>query len=440
MSHQDFSKTNSVPLATSKPNFLPYVICLLGAMFYLYEFVLQVSPAVMTSELMRDFQLNAAGLGAMAAFYYYSYTPMQLPAGLLYDRFGTRILITVAIGICTLGAFCFSLTHSVAIASFGRLLMGVGSAFSFIGAILLVSRWLPPQYFALMAGVIQLMSSVGAIAGQAPLAAAIATWGWRSTLFTVAVLGLLLGVFTWFLLKEKNPPAHNNKAHVATNEWQRLRKVCGNSQTWWIALFSFMAWAPIVAFAALWGIPFLVVAYGISTKVASTACAMIWVGIGVGSPFIGWWSDKIGRRCLPLTLTAFLGFIAAAITIYFTHLNIVWLYICLFFIGVGAAGQALSFGLVRDRSDSSIVGTAVGFNNMAVVAGGALFQPLIGILLHWHSTGEMQQGAPVYNLADYQIALILVPLCYLAAALISRFLIKETHCLPQYHATSSPHA
>ncbi len=119
-------------------------------MFYMYEFILQVSTAVMTNELMSDLHLNAAELGAMTAFYYYAYTPMQLPAGLLYDRFGPRLLLTLAVSVCALGAFLFAATSNVWMASTGRFLMGIGSAFSFIGALLLVSRWFPPHYFALL--------------------------------------------------------------------------------------------------------------------------------------------------------------------------------------------------------------------------------------------------------------------------------------------------
>ena len=96
-------------MSAKKSFVLATIICSLAAMFYLYEFILQVSPAVMTKELMHDLSLNAAGLGAMAAFYYYAYTFMQLPAGLLSDRFGPRFLLTIATLICVLGAifFCF---------------------------------------------------------------------------------------------------------------------------------------------------------------------------------------------------------------------------------------------------------------------------------------------------------------------------------------------
>lgn len=416
--------------STQKHSFLlASVICLLSAMFYLYEFVLQVSPSVMTTELMRDLGLNAASLGAMAAFYYYAYTPMQLPAGLLYDRFGPRILITAAILICASGAFFFGLTNSVALASIGRFFMGIGSAFSFIGALLLVSRWFPPHYFALLAGFVQFMSSIGAICGQVPLAASVAKWGWRHNIMTIAAIGVILAVLVWLVVRDYPSSAAKAK-HTASNlnELSRLRKVCGTRQTWLVALYSFAVWAPIAAFAALWGVPFLVAAYGVSTEVAAQLSSLIWLGIGIGSPLIGWWSERLGRRCLPLTVSAIIGVCALLGILYIPHLSMFSLYTLMFFFGLAAAGQSLAFALVKDNNDADVTGTAIGFNNMAVVAGGAIFQPLIGIILHAYWNGAMQNGAPVYSGSDYQIALAVLPVCYLAAAIISAKFLRETFC------------
>jgi len=422
-------------LTKKKQFFLASIICTLAAMFYLYEFILQVSPAVMTSELMRDFNLNAASLGTMAAFYYYAYTPMQIPAGLLYDRFGPRRLITLAILICAMGAFFFGTTTSILMASIGRFFMGIGSAFSFIGALLLVFRWFPPYYFALLTGVVQLMSAVGAIAGQVPLAAAVSHWGWRATIISLAIAGVFLALLTWTMIRDSPGTVLQGKrfqCFVKQSELKRLRQVCNNRQTWLIAVYSFAIWAPITAFAALWGIPFLVAHYGISTAVAAEACAMIWLGIGIGSPLLGWWSDKTQSRSTPLSVSAFLAFISLTTVIYSPQLPLIDLYLVLFVFGLSASGQALSFGVVKDNNPPAIVGTAIGFNNMAVVAGGALFQPLIGILLYYSWGGAMHKGAPFYGVLEYHKAFFILPLCSILAFVVSQFLLRETHCKQQF--------
>src|SRR3990167_3377616 len=127
-----------------------YVVFLLSASFYLYEYILQVAPSVMADSMMETFHVSAAGFGIVSAFYFYAYAPMQLPAGVLFDRYGPRKLMTFALLLCSLGAFFFASTDSLFTAALGRFLIGVGSAFSFIGVLVLISRWFPPNQFALL--------------------------------------------------------------------------------------------------------------------------------------------------------------------------------------------------------------------------------------------------------------------------------------------------
>ena len=420
--------------------FMPVIVCTLAAMFYLYEFILQVSPGVMTHELMRDLHLNAAGLGAVAAFYFYAYTPMQIPAGMLYDRYGPRLLITIALMICASGAFFFGLTTNVALASAGRFFMGIGSAFSFIGSLLLVSRWFPPQYFAVLAGVVQLMSSVGALTGEAPLAIAVSQFGWRHTIMCIGLAGFALAIVVWLVVKDWPPGTRPAPLpHTADKgEMKRLRQVLKKSQTWAVGLYSFTSWAPITVFGSLWGVPFLIASYGFSAERASLAISMIWIGIGLGSPFIGWWSDKIGRRCLPLTIASLLGIISVATVLYIPGLPSPLLFTLLFIFGLAASGQSLSFALVKDMNVTGVVGTAIGFNNMAVVAGGAIFQPLVGILLHMHWDGQLSNGVPVYSVTDYRSAMMVLPFCYLLGMFVSSRLIRETFCRTEFQHSASP--
>lgn len=419
--------------------FMPIIVCLLAAMFYLYEFILQVSPGVMTHELMRDLQLNAAGLGAVAAFYFYAYTPMQIPAGILYDRYGPRLLITIALMICASGAFFFGLTTNIALASAGRFFMGIGSAFSFIGSLLLVSRWFPPQYFAFLAGVVQLMSSIGALTGEAPVAIAVSHFGWRHTIMMLSLVGFALAVVVWLVVKDW-PPGSRPVVAAPTakkGEMKRLRQILKRPQTWIVGLYSFTSWAPITVFGSLWGVPFLIASYGFSAATASLAISMIWIGIGIGSPFIGWWSDKIGRRCLPLSVASLLGVISVAAVLYIPGIPVPLLFTLMFIFGLAASGQSLSFALVKDMNVPHVVGTAIGFNNMAVVAGGAIFQPLVGLLLHMHWDGKLSEGVPIYSVADYRSAMMILPFCYLLGMIVSTRLIRESFCRAEHHLSAT---
>lgn len=426
-------------MTSSKASFLAIIICLLAATFYMYEFALQVSLGVMTNELMSDLSLNAVGIGIVSAFFYCAYMPMQVPAGLLHDRFGPRNILTIAILICAFGALCFSYADTVLLAAAGRFMMGVGGAFSFSGALMLISRWFAPQYFAVLSGFVQLMSSIGAITGEILLAIAIRHWNWRPTMLYLFFVGIVLAFLV--LLIVRNFP--KGSTHFSTEEHQQhfadanpgLKEVFGRIQSWWIAIFSFLIWAPIAAFAGLWGIPFMVSAYHLTTEGASLACAAIWVGIGFGSPFVGWISERIERRCTVLTICSALGIFASIAVIYFT-LPLPLLYVSLFFLGFAGGGQSLAFGIVRDVNHPHMLGAAIGLNNTATVAGGAILQPIIGYLLHRNWNGVMVGNAPVYDVSAYRIALFMIPFCYFIALFISMKCIKETYCKQIFSLTN----
>ncbi|MFI4962453.1 MAG: MFS transporter [Legionellales bacterium] len=421
-------------IATSKESLsTAYLIFFLAASFYLYEFILQVAPSVMAEPMMKTFGVTGEGFGFISAFYFYAYAPTQLPAGVLYDRYGPRKLMTFAIILCALGSAFFASTDSIFTASLGRFLIGIGSAFSFIGVLVLLSRWFPAHYFAVFAGIAQLMSSVGAIFGEMPLAALVQRIGWRESSFLLAGIGFILAGFFWVFIRDF--PHQKNQTipkHFLRNEWRRLIEVCKHAHTWIIGGYAFAIWTPIAVFAALWGVPFLQEKYHISVIAASGMCSMIWIGIGLGSPFLGWLSDRIESRRIALIGSAVLGLSATLALLYLPELSYGWVYVVLFIMGLGAGGQTVSFAVVKENNPPELVGTASGFNNLSVLIGGAIFQPLVGCFLQHSNSWRSVNGVHFYSIESYKTALLVLPLCFLASLLIAVFLIKESH--PAHHA------
>ncbi|MBX9586517.1 MAG: MFS transporter [Gammaproteobacteria bacterium] len=409
------------------------IVYSLAAAFLCYEMALQVSPSVMTTQLMRDLSVDAAGLGIISGFYFYSYTLMQIPAGLLFDRFSTRWLTTISLLVCAAGATFFGMADSVMYASLGRFFMGLGSAFAFIGVLVVATRWFPLKYFAFLVGIAQFLAAMGAMGGEAPLASAVNKFGWRPTITWLAFAGGLLALCILFIVHHKpEGTQHSSQKSKDYGIMRSIQSVLGNLQTWWLALYAFACWAPITAFASLWGVPYLMARYNVSNTLASEAMAMVWIGLGIASPIIGWYSDQLGRRRSLLNFCALVGVIASVILLYVPTIPFALTFVLLFAFGVATAGQILSFAVVRDINRPEVTATAIGVNNMAVVAGGALFQPLVGYLLRLNWTGEIVNNVPVYSVENYTIALLVVPVCFFLSYISGQFLIRETYCKPQY--------
>ncbi len=408
-------------------------IFIFGTLFYFYEYFLQVTPAVMTQPLMHDFSINATLIGTMSGFFFYSYTFMQIPSGLLLDRYGARLILTIVSVICAIGALLFGLAPDVWVASAGRFVMGGASAFAFVGVIYLLIRWFPPRFIALFIGVLQLIGCLGALFSDAPLAYMINHIGWRQSMFIFAVAGIVISIITWLVVRNEPQKSVQTVAAPQPRMLKNLKIVATKPQMWFIGFYAFGIWAPTTAFASLWGVPYLATSLHITSLHAAGILSFTWIGIAIGSPAIGWLSDSIfGRRCILLTISAVLGLFATLGLLYIPHASLWVTMSLLFLLGLAAAGQTLIFGVVKDVNHVNTTGAANGFTNMAVVCSGMLLQPFIGKLLDMNWSGVLEHGVRVYSLQDFHIALLTLPVCFFLAAIMSIFFIKETYCKQAY--------
>lgn len=399
----------------------------LAASAFFIEYFARVAPGVMIDSLMRDFKVHAFALGSLSAFFYYAYVGMQIPVGILVDRFSLRWLLSAMILVCALGCFVFALTTQLAIAAFARFIMGFGAAFSFISALKVASVWFPAQKFGLLAGLTQAIGMFGAAVGQMPMAYLVAHFSWRMTLVLIASVMTLLAVAIVLVVRdpEKSRPSivEKNLMHAP---WSGLIEVLKNPQSWWNALFAGLLYAPTTALAELWGVKFFRQAYHLDNEIAAMAVGLIFIGWTVGGPLVGWISDKLKRRKIILLLSA-LGSLFSASLVLMLHLPLTLLFCLLFLYGLANTGVATAYAVASEINPHSLSGTSVAFANMASVLIGAGFQPLIGWLLEKNWDGTVENGAPIYSTADFHSALIVL-LGSLFSALLVACCVRETYC------------
>ncbi|MEI8301621.1 MAG: MFS transporter [Chlamydiota bacterium] len=413
------------------------IIFALASLFLFFEMALQVSPSIMTNQLMSEFNIHAATLGIMASCYFYSYTLMQIPSGLLYDHFGPRLLISLSCFVCSLGALFFGLSHSVVFLAIGRFLLGVGSAFAFVGVLTISARWFAPALFALFVGITQFLSGIGAVAGSLPLAYAVDHYGWRHTITFLGCLGFIIALLCALFIRNRPPQeAEIHEDHYRLGIKKSFKEVLKQGQTWSLAVYSFSNWAPALIFPALWGVPYLMVKYQITNTQAAFATSMVWIGVAIFSPILGWASDKLQRRKSLLTFCTALGLLSSLILLFTPNLSFISIYILLLLLGGASSGNLLCFAVAKDNNRPSVTSTAMGFNNMAVVLGGAVFQPIVGAILSKSWDGITSHGLPVYTADNYTLALLTVPFCYLLGLVTTVFFIKETFCKQKYDSYS----
>jgi MFS family permease len=408
-----------------------WLIWFIGALSFGYAFFQRVAPSVMVDELMAAFAVSGAMLGNLAAIYLYAYAGLQIPIGAMLDRLGPRRMLSLAALVAGGGAVVFATAETVAAAYLGRLLIGVGSAVGFVGTLKLVAVWFPAERYAFLSGLTFLIAMLSGALGQAPLAVLVDAIGWRQTALGMAFAGLGLAALTWLLVRDRPPgrPAEPTRGAGLSGIGRDLRAVLGSRQNWIIALYGATMSGPMLAYAALWGVPHMMQVQGYSRPTAALLSSFVLMGWALGAPAGGWISDRVGRRKVPMILAALAALGGWLAVLYLPGLAVPAVGALLFFVGLASGGMVVCMAVAVELSPPSVSGATTGFVNMGNVGAGALMQPLVGLILDWAWDGRLEAGARVYGPAAYDMALATIPAASLVA-IGAAFLIRETHCRP----------
>lgn len=408
----------------ARSKYTKWIIWGFGVLFLFYEFFLRVFPGVMVNELMFAFQVDASELGNLSAYYFYAYAPMQIPVGLLMDRYGARNLLTIAAAICGLGSILFASSMHIGFAEMGRFGMGIGSSVAFVGMVYICSHWFSPGKLALLIGLGNSIGMLGAAAGEGPLALIVNELGWRATISMFGLIGIILAFVIFLFVKNQSDSEYKTKKEYKTL-LKNLKIVCQNKYTWINAFGALCFYMATGAFAGLWADPFLMEMHGMSKQLAGFAVSMVFIGWIVGGPIFGHHSDRLGHRRPLLILLSLAGLLAISLLIYMPQLSTWMIFALLFLLGAFSSGQLLNFSVAIEINRIEAKGTAIAFTNFIIAIGSAVLQPLVGWFLDLFWTGKIEKGIRIYTDYEYRLAMTTFPIMFALGVIFFLFL-RET--------------
>lgn len=408
----------------------------LGALFYLLAFFQRVAPAVMTGELMRDFGIGAGALGNLSAYYFYSYVVMQIPTGVLADRWGPRRLLSTGALVAALGTALFALAPTVMWAGLGRLLIGGSVAVAFVGLLKLANSWFPPHQFAMVSGVTLCCGMVGAVSAGTPLRLLMDHFEWRTIMLVAAGVTLLVAVVLRLLVKDHPhdkgfadwiPPGAAAGTGAATGMLSGVGQVFGYRNTWLLFVIPAGVVGTVLTFAGLWGVPYLSTHYPMTAARAALLTSTVLITMALGGLLFGWLSDRIGRR-----KPVYLGGVAVAfggwtVALLVPGLPFPILLAALVVAGFFSGTMIISFAFAKESVPAHLAGTISGVINMGVMIGPMLLQPIVGSILDRNWQGATADGVRLYDLSCYQTGFAIM-LAWMLLSLVLLAFTRETNC------------
>jgi sugar phosphate permease len=419
---------------------LSYLTWGLAATFYLYGFFQRVTPASLAGDLMRDFGLTAAGLGNLAAFYYYAYAAMQIPTGVMVDRWGPSRLFLAGSVLAGLGALLFGLAESVLVAGLGRALIGAAHGMAWVSMLKLAAHWFPQSRFGTISGLSLAVGTLGAVLAGPPLRWLADAFGWRSVIAASGTLALLLAVAIWRQMRDDPldrrfmtyaPPS----AHAAVRRQQAgghapilksVLEVFHYRNTWLLFVVNSGICGCFLAFTGLWGVPFFVQHHALSVPQAALVTSMMLVLFATGGPIMGSLSDRWQQRKRPFALGAGVTVAGFCTLAAWPAAPLPLLVAALAAASLGAGAMAISFGYAKESVPLPLQGTVTGVVNAGVMVGTLTQMPVIGLILDAHWQGVAINGVRQYSLEAFQVALMLLA-GWMAVSFVLLLATRETH-------------
>jgi len=403
------------------------------ALAYFFVYFHRVSSAVVSTEMQTTFGVStAASLGLLSSVYFYAYTVMQLPSGLLTDSWGPRRTVSIFTLIAAAGAILTGIASSFEQVIAGRLLIGAGVAMVYIPTMKILANWYRKNEFASLSGILLAVGNIGALSAAGPLALMSEALGWQQVFLILGVISLALAVAAFAITRDRpsdlNLPSIQEIEAMESGEpvsearvmekipmVQALKMTFGAGMKFWpLAVWFFFMYGSIMVYQGLWAGPFYHDILGWDKATYGLVLTFIGIGMILGCPTAGYISDKILRSRKKVLIIGTVAYTITWAVIWITTGQITGTqaYMVINFVfGFFGGFFVVSFAQIKELFPITIVGTSTAALNIFPFAGGAILQQLSGLMLASRSL-ESYQGLWLFMLICMVIAT--------AAAFLSR--------------------
>ncbi|TQS45972.1 MFS transporter [Cryptosporangium phraense] len=365
-----------------------WIVWTVGLATYFVAIFHRSSLAVAGLVATERFDISAAQLATFTMLQLAVYAAMQIPVGLLVDRFGSRSILLTGAAILTLAQAGFAVADSYSAALVARLFVGIGDAMTFICVLRLVNAWFAPGRVPLITQLTGVVGQLGSIVAAVPMTWALGHLGWTAAYGIAASFGLVAALVALIVLHDQPGTRTLRGPRLSltaikrslTTSWQQP----GTRLGFWVHFTTQFAQN---AFALLWGYPFLVKGEGLSPTVASVLLTLMVVSLIAAGPAMGWFTGRHPWQRSTLAL-AIVGVIATAWTVVLAwpgRAPLGVLIVLVMIIGLGGPGSMIGFDLGRTSNPIERLASATGIINQAGFVASLTVVVAIGAILDWRT-------------------------------------------------------
>jgi hypothetical protein len=358
---------------------------------------------VASVEASHRYSTTAAQLASLAVLQLVVYAGMQIPVGILLDRYGPRAMLTIGALVMAAGQAVVSSSLTLELAVAGRMLVGMGDAFTFISMIRMSNNWLSGKQAAIAQQWMATIGQLGQILSAVPFAVLLHTSGWSTAFITMAIFGGVIGLLVWLAARDSEVPGEHRSASISI-VWHTLRRNVKRPSVWMAFWTHFTTQSTGTVFALLWGVPFLVQAEGKTVAYAATMLTVFVLTNASLGPLIGGFTAKHPERRLSFVLLV-IGLVIFAWVFALLWPGTIpdWMgFLLVVLIGIGGPASMIAFDFSRSYVIKRELGVTNGFINIGGFLAALTMMASIGLVLdfakHFGVTSEL------YSAEGFRIA------------------------------------
>lgn len=375
----------------------------------------------MTGDLMEFFNLDAVSVSYVVSSFFYVYLAMQLPAGLLLDRYPSRYLLPATCFTCALGAFLMGIAEQSYLFVIARMLCGLGSAFGFIGTMRILRNYFTLKLMTLFIGFTEMMGFLLTAVCEHSVSLYLPVYGFHNVLFYFGLLGMILAGVMYCVMLPRFAPKHEYAPPVKHDRGALLKdfkELITNPQMIILGLISFSFFSLVTSFAALWGVPSLMSIHKLSLQDSTQAISWIFLGIATGGPLMGYLTIKTKKYKSLIFWCGIINSFLMLMLILMGSLNFYVISAVLYLSGILACCYLLCFTIANDQVPARLSGTCMGLINLITMTSALLMQPVMGYLVAIYGPIDFSHGAPVYSADSYKLACLVLVFLFLFASFL----------------------
>jgi MFS family permease len=345
---------------------------------YLLSYLYRTVNAVISPELTRDLGVAPGVLGLLTSAYFVAFAALQVPAGILLDRYGPRRVEAALLVVAGAGALLFAVADNVTGLVIARALIGAGVAVCLMGPLKAFATWYPRERQASLGAWIMTAGSLGALAAATPTELALRFVHWRTLFVGLAAVTFAAAVWVWLAVPDPPRPVEGPGVKA---QWAGVRKVFAHSRFWWIAPLGGIGMGVFFALQGLWSVPWLIEVNGYDRAVAARHLLVMGVVMLAGYLALGLFAARLARRGLHPRHLFGLGFGVSALSLAAILGELPGTYVWWSLYGLGAATNILAFTVLNDGFGKELAGRANTALNLLMFAGGFVAQWGIGLVV-----------------------------------------------------------